>query len=622
MPASTKNIRLEIQGLRAIAVIAVILFHMDKNWLPGGFVGVDIFFVISGFLITSIILKGKDNHNFSWVSFYLGRIRRIVPAYLVLLAFVTFVAFILCIPSDYTTFLASLKQALIFNSAHYFGKFGGYFAQASYELPLQHTWTLAIEMQFYLLLPFLLIFLPKQINRLLIPALIIFLLVRTELFLSRPDYNHQKLYFALVTRVPEFLLGTLLVLYRTGDNWTGKFRKIASLAGISLIIFSVIYLNEESRFPGIMAMLPCLGAALLIASHGGICAPLLNNKPMVGIGNLSYSLYLWHWPILAFARYIRMNYSLPLIWLVVLAGFILLCAWLSYKFIETPLRKSSNKKLAIFFLSFFIIFTFLLSFTQKLQKNFLEQSVKTEFYAKSGDCHRTQGQCLRGNVNATKPPLLIIGDSFAGQLNRFFDVVAEDENFSFRILSSSDCAILIPDKPKVVEDRKLCQEQTAYAQAFIKEADTIIIARNWTILTNRDPERLDPTIEAIKELAQTGKKIILFAQIPIYAGIGERSQRFQQLGIISLSINAEAPASFINGKPGWIDANEVIKHRFATTPNVIFVDYTDLPLFKKPFYYKGQLIYYNESHLNRAGSTIWGQQAKERFLTFLKSLGY
>ena len=154
---STQELRNDIQGLRSIAVLSVIIFHLNKYWLPGGFIGVDMFFVISGFLITGIILTRKRQNEFSLISFYTSRIKRIVPAYLVLIIIVALCAAILFIPNDFDAFRASVKSALYFNSNTFFAKQHDYFGPAVHELPLLHTWSLAIEMQFYLLLPLSLI---------------------------------------------------------------------------------------------------------------------------------------------------------------------------------------------------------------------------------------------------------------------------------------------------------------------------------------------------------------------------------------------------------------------------------------------------------------------------------
>ncbi|HGF7528475.1 TPA: acyltransferase family protein, partial [Vibrio cholerae] len=154
--------REDIQGLRALAVLSVIFFHVNKTWLPGGFIGVDIFLVLSGFLITSIILNEQASNTFSIREFFIKRIKRIVPAYLMLLIVVTFLMAILLIPKDYNFFEESLKSALYFSSNQYFSSFGNYFAPNSNELPLLHTWSLAVEMQFYFFLPFLLTLAPKK----------------------------------------------------------------------------------------------------------------------------------------------------------------------------------------------------------------------------------------------------------------------------------------------------------------------------------------------------------------------------------------------------------------------------------------------------------------------------
>ncbi len=168
--------REDIQGLRAVAVLAVILFHVDRRWLPGGFTGVDIFLVISGFLITSIIVRQQSQGSFSFLSFYASRIRRIVPAYLVLLAGVTACTAVLLTPEDFSRFWASLQSALYFSSNNFFARQSDYFAPAAHELPLLHTWSLAVEMQFYLLLPAMLAVIPRRVAGVVVTAAALFIL--------------------------------------------------------------------------------------------------------------------------------------------------------------------------------------------------------------------------------------------------------------------------------------------------------------------------------------------------------------------------------------------------------------------------------------------------------------
>lgn len=348
---STQEIRNDIQGLRSIAVLSVIIFHLNKHWLPGGFVGVDMFFVISGFLITGIILTRKRENNFSLSSFYTSRIKRIVPAYLAMIIVVTLFAAVLFVPKDFDVFGQSVKSALYFNSNTFFARQHDYFGPASHELPLLHTWSLGIEMQFYLLLPALLLFTPR---RWLAPSL----LMLTAALLAWSEFclhgeNQQRVYFSLLARVPEFLFGSLAALIpRTQVSI--RTNNLIAIAGALLIAGSFTFITEGHTFPGLMAIPVCLGTALLLMNR---CSPInriLSLRPFVLIGTLSYSLYLWHWPILAGIRYLSSTYELPPLAAVTFIALTGMLGYVSYRWVESPFRRRMSASASYYALGRYI----------------------------------------------------------------------------------------------------------------------------------------------------------------------------------------------------------------------------------------------------------------------------
>lgn len=313
----SSDFRAHVQGLRAIAVIGVILFHANKTFLPGGFVGVDVFFVISGFLIGGIVLQKKSEGRFSFVDFYFARARRIVPAYLAMLAIVSLVAAIILTPPDFKHYWTSAKSALYFGSNYYYAGFGSYFAPAGHELPLLHTWSLAIEMQFYWALPLMLVLVPEKFHKLVIGSLIVAL---TMAGVAMINAGHSKAaYFSLWVRAPEFLVGVFLAALVRDKGWSnrinslGRGKDVLSLLGLALIFYSFIAIDETSQFPGVLIAYPCIGAALVIATgDAGRVSSVLGSTPMLWIGSLSYSLYLWHWPVFAMTRYVTEQYEFGL----------------------------------------------------------------------------------------------------------------------------------------------------------------------------------------------------------------------------------------------------------------------------------------------------------------------
>jgi peptidoglycan/LPS O-acetylase OafA/YrhL len=344
--------RKEIDGLRAIAVIPVILFHADLQLFNGGFIGVDVFFVISGYLITSIIQRDLLEGTFTFPRFYERRARRILPAlFLVTLSTLPFAWFWL-LPSEFESFSKSLVALSGFASNILFwresGVFGGYFAAAGLEKPLLHTWSLAVEEQFYVLYPiFILLFWRIGRHRLF---LLIALIALTSLALSEygQRFHPPANFYLLPTRAWEILIGSLCALHMAK---TGQLRSnTISLFGLALIGFSIFSYSDFTPFPSVYALVPVIGAALIIlfAAPGTVTAKILSPGIIVGAGLISYGAYLWHYPLFVFARVRSIEApSSALLSAMVVSSFAL--AYLSWRFVEQPIRKGvvSSKKFVI-----------------------------------------------------------------------------------------------------------------------------------------------------------------------------------------------------------------------------------------------------------------------------------
>lgn len=340
--------RPEIDGLRAISVISVILFHTGCQYFRGGFVGVDIFFVISGYLITTIILTEKDQGTFSILNFYERRIRRIFPA-LFLVTFTSLVfAWFLLPPWDMKNFSHSLIAVSIFASNIFFWQETGYWETDSELNPLLHTWSLAIEEQYYLLFP-LFLFLMWRFRKRWIFAILL-LIAATSLGLSQwgASYQPSATFFCLPTRIWEIAIGAIiafLLLYGK-PKYTALFEgsiihEFLSLIGLLMIGYSIYTFNQATPFPSLYALIPTIGGGFIIlfSSSEMLIGRLVGTKAMVGIGLISYSLYLWHHPVFAFARHRSLTEPNSLLF----AELILLLfplAYLSWKYVERPFRKS------------------------------------------------------------------------------------------------------------------------------------------------------------------------------------------------------------------------------------------------------------------------------------------
>ena len=238
---ATSSQRDDIQGLRAIAVLAVIVFHLNRQWLPGGFIGVDIFFVISGFLMASIKLRQEQRGPFSFMDF---------------------------------------------------SEQSDYFAPAAHELPLLHTWSLAVEMQFYAVLPFMLTVVNRRWRVAVLISIAVTILAYSSYRLAA-GYRQSE-YFSLLARIPEFLVGSLLAFWSAQRQWTSATCNLAAGTGLLLTAASLWLISEQTLFPGAIALVPCVGAALIIAGRESVVSRLLSCTALVWIGALSYSLYLWH----------------------------------------------------------------------------------------------------------------------------------------------------------------------------------------------------------------------------------------------------------------------------------------------------------------------------------------
>ncbi len=333
--------RKEIDGLRALAVIPVILFHAGFETFSGGYIGVDIFFVISGYLITSIILNETQAGSFTITGFYERRIRRIFPAlYFVILSCLPF-AWMWMQPKQLENFGQSLMAVIFFVSNFLFWKEKGYFEPLVDEKPLLHTWSLGVEEQYYVIFPLLLIFLLRFGNRKLVAAISLIFIVSLSLA-EWGSYNFPSANFYLLpSRAWELLAGSLCAIYLT--NRDVRSNEWLSIFGLSLIFYSIFAFDGGTPFPSIYALIPVTGVALLIlfCGHKTITSRLLSLPPMVFIGLISYSVYLWHQPLFAFARLRSIDEPSPLLYgILVIASLAL--GFFSWRFIERPFRNKQT----------------------------------------------------------------------------------------------------------------------------------------------------------------------------------------------------------------------------------------------------------------------------------------
>lgn len=348
--------RSDIDGLRAIAVLLVVFYHAFPRLLTGGFIGVDIFFVISGFLITSIIIHNLNNHVFKFTDFYSRRVRRLAPALIIILIFSYCMGFGFLQNDEFDQLKKHILGGVTFTSNFLFWSEAGYFDNAADTKPLLHLWSLAIEEQFYLIWPFLILLFYKfkKLNFIFFISVIFTLSFFINLVLAYD--NPVAAFFSLQSRFWEFLIGAslafpLLNKNRFNSNLPSRFAHARSILGSILILVGVYLISNTSLFPGWWALFPSLGTILIISGGPAsfINKYILANKILVYIGLLSYPFYLWHWPLLSFTRVIFSETPSPFIRLGLVAIAFILSA-LTYHYVERPVRFCKKSKHLTLFL--------------------------------------------------------------------------------------------------------------------------------------------------------------------------------------------------------------------------------------------------------------------------------
>lgn len=453
--------RAEIDGLRAVAVLPVILFHAGYSAFSGGFVGVDIFFVISGYLITSIILFEMEQGKFSIVNFYERRARRILPALFFVMAATLPFAWMWLIPSEFKDFSKSIVAVMLFSSNVLFWQTSGYFDTAVESKPLLHTWSLAVEEQYYVLFPILLL-LAWRLGRRNLAALIL-LLVVASLMLAQftttaaPDAS----FYLLPTRGWELGIGALAAIYmnrgeqiKLARGWSESL----GMLGLLLIVASIVVYDEHTPFPSVYTLAPTIGTALIIL----YCRPatlvgwLLTRKVMVGIGLVSYSAYLWHQPLFALARQRSAHEpGLPLFTALGLLALVL--GYFSWRYVEAPFRDRTRiGKQRVFAFSAIGMFIFLCiglagyqtnGFREREKWDGIEHAFDTQKQLGSGNqlCERNEIDsvfgpqvCVIGD-RSRRPDGVLWGDSYAGALMHGLDQELRRSHRAFYVVLSDGC---------------------------------------------------------------------------------------------------------------------------------------------------------------------------------------
>lgn len=526
--------RPDIDGLRAIAVLPVVLFHADFETFGGGFVGVDVFFVISGYLITLLISGEIKEHRFSLIGFYERRARRILPALFTVVLVSLVVAPFALTPSRLAEFGESVVATTLFSSNILFWLQSGYFDAPATFKPLLHTWSLAVEEQFYIFFPLALLLIARFAGRRWLAFIIFIAVISFALSAWGTVYNPSGAFYLPQARMWELLLGSLLALRLFPPIQNRIFRETAAIAGVALIGWGVFTFSDVTPFPGVNAVFPCLGSALLIhtgENETSLVNRFLSMRPLVFVGLISYSLYLWHWPAFVFTRsFIARDLTGLETAGVIVFSFV--AAILSWRFVERPFRggKAILTRKAMFsgaggFAVAIVAFGVVGSSADGWQLGRFSQTVagnnpygeyynyRTCFLGKDQRVGAWQAQSCFINDGGTANALLW-GDSFAAHYVP--GLKSNRAAWSHNILqyTAGTCAPVLGWGPTIAPN---CSAFNENVVDVIDEYDieTVILAAQWNIAFDMglSPEGISRTVAYLRN---RGLTVIVIGQSPVF----------------------------------------------------------------------------------------------------------
>ena len=626
--------RPDIDGLRALAVIGVILFHADIG-LSGGFVGVDVFFVISGFLITSLILKDIKSNQFSLSGFWERRARRIFPALYVVTITTIGLSFLFLLPKDFEILGGSVIGLSFFSSNIFFWKnTNSYFSGSAEEMPLLHTWSLSLEEQFYIIVPivFLLFFKWRQFDKLFWVISAGTLLSLLISIVGTIHYESASFYL-LPTRAWELGAGSIIATSRPIKSY--RLRTIFSVLGILSILFSFILYDRSSSFPGLSAVPPVLGTSLIIWSGVGfgeisrlpIVLKVLSIRPLVFIGLLSYSLYLWHWPLLSINEYMVIGRNSILVRLtIVLVSFLL--SIISWKYIEQPIRKKkiACSRFSIFSLSavglislvgFSAIILMNAGFVSKVSKEVRD----TEKRGLSEDTFFDYDLAAKGfpenkivlGHKDHEPSFFLWGDSHAMAISRALDLAGKEFSIGgLSVVKTSTLPILdwqTSEPSQILYNEQILKYLTAEEQR--KTIKHVVLAGRWWLAFNQSLKNKtnieESLIRTITKIQSLGYSVSIFLQVPQWTDHWHTPSSFPfhynwknfSWGYSDIKISDQLL------KKRFSSQNEMFERIREKIPNLKIID--PLPVLINPdgyYYFKdnNNWIYYDDDHISANGA--------------------
>ena len=614
--------------MRGVAVLVIVLFHAGFEPFRGGFVGVDIFFVISGYLITANILEELEQGKFSIANFYERRARRLLPAlFFILLACIPFAYFWLS-PKDLKDFSQNLVAISFFASNLFLWRNSGYFDISAELKPLVHTWSLAVEEQFYILFAFFMLIFWKSGKRWILATLGLVFVVSLALAQWASYAKPMAAFYLLPTRCWELLIGVFVSFYLSKANRKefGKITEdICGWLGVLLICYSVFALSRATPFPGVSALLPTLGSALIIlfANQQNTVGKFVGNNALVGLGLVSYSAYLWHQPLFAFAKHGGFD-NKDTIFISMNSMLVFILAFFTWKYVEVPFRKKRTLNqtkffhLGLSFTAFFVIVGYFGHLTNGIENRFIRvlsgNIGQTAFLEYNKYLDEKYFDCEQQNVIKTAlvwegflrckqtkrgtPDVIFIGDSHAEDLFMGFSHYMSNKNIAYYINN---------EKPyiEVMEFKPLFNEIL-----FNNKPQHIILIMNYI-------ERLDAKgtglyegfSHTIKSLQKAGKSVTLVGDFPRF-----RVDPSNCIYNIPNKKNSQCELSIEDVVEQRMTYDSVLD-RLAVELKVSYIRIDEaLCLKNRCFMSKDDSVMYRDNnHLNIDGSKIFGQFLAERF---------
>ena len=519
--------RADIDGLRALAVISVVLYHVGIEIFSGGFVGVDIFFVISGYVIAGRLLEVRDFHSIA--DFYVRRIRRIFPALFVTVVVTWLIATLLFLPAQLEDLSRSTLATALSASNFYFWKNSGYFDASAHLRPLLHTWSLAVEEQYYLVLPAMIYVIANFFKRrwafFLLPVALVSFALSVYAERVAPTAN----FMLLPTRFWELLVGGLMIFNPLPQPASRYVREALGVLGLALIGFAILTFNDNTPFPGPNALFPCLGAALLIyvgekRDQPTLATRLASLRPLVWVGLISYSFYLVHWPIIVFSKYLLLREFSPWESAFIFALGLLL-GYLSYRYVEQPFRKPNTSVTVLMYrfsagVAAMALIGYVGMFTRGIPQRFpmfVEQTIPGKEAWLENICFLSASQtwkswdaerCSRTGHSGRK--IFLWGDSFAAHYVPGLISRAAAPPVNVIQYTAAGCRPILSYESYAQPN---CHDFNQHALSLIKDMDVqeVVISARWVKLGARGLDDLRDTVKTLKDM---GVVVVVIGQSP------------------------------------------------------------------------------------------------------------